>query len=136
MNAEIEQQRLHDPRYIPGLAHNDLWANNFLDDGEHLSLLDWEFSGTGDGMIDLATLSLAGNYSEEEQRTLLVAYGLNAPDDFATLQTMKWAVRFFEAGWALVMHGLRGSGSDTSGKQGDYNYLAHASRMFERLRAD
>jgi thiamine kinase-like enzyme len=133
--TDIERQRIGDPRYVPGLAHNDLWANNFLDDGERLWLVDWEFSGTGDGMSDLATISMAGSYSGEEQCALLTEYGLTASEDFETLQTMKWVARFFEAAWALVQHGLRGSGSDTSGKQEDYNYLAYAFRMFERLSA-
>lgn len=131
--ASIERERAADPTCVIGLAHNDFWANNFLDDGENLYLVDWEFAGTGDGMIDLATISMAGGYSEEEQIALLNAYGLNGRDALPALQTMRWVVAFFEAMWALVMHGLRGSGDDVSGKEGDYNYANHAKRMFERL---
>ena len=131
--ARIEQKRLRDPRYSDGLAHNDLWANNFLDDGAHLYLVDWEFSGTGDTLIDLATISMAGRYSEEEQSALLRALGLTKPGDIATLQTIKWVVWFFEAARALVMHGIRGSGSAAAGEPGAYNYDNHARIMFERL---
>jgi thiamine kinase-like enzyme len=127
--ARIERERMSDPRYVPGLAHNDFWANNFLDDGERLYLVDWEFSGTGEPLIDLATISMAGRYSDEEQRTLLSAYGLTEPNDLASLQTMKWVVTFFEAAWALVMHGIRGSGS------GIFDYARHARTMFDRLSA-
>ncbi len=130
---QIEQLRLRDPRYRPGLAHNDFWANNFLDDGETLYLLDWEFSGTGDGMIDLATISMGSCYSEEEQTALLTAYGLTDAGDYATLQTLKWVVSFFEACWALVMHGIRGSGVAVGCEAGDYNYAEHARLMFARL---
>ena len=131
--ARIESERLNDVNTIVGLAHNDFWANNFLDDGETLYLVDWEFAGTGDTLIDLATISMAGGYSEEEQVALLDAYGLDGGASLETLQTMRWVVAFFEAMWALVMDGLRGSGSDTSGKDGEYNYANHARRMFERL---
>ena len=129
----IEQERLSDPRYTPGLAHNDFWANNFLDDGKNLYLVDWEFSGTGDTLIDLATVSMAGGYSEEEQTALLNAYGLMEPEDRVTLQTLKWVVTFFEALWAVVMHGIRGSGSAADGTAGEFDYHRHAQRMFERL---
>ncbi len=131
--AHIEQERLNDPRYKPGLAHNDFWANNFLDDGTNLCLVDWEFSGTGDTLTDLATTAIAGNYSEAEQVALLTTYGLTEPSDLDTLQKMKWVVAFFEAMWALVMHGIRGSGADTSGAGSDYNYWNYAQKMFERL---
>lgn len=131
--ARIEQERERDPRYTAGLAHNDLWANNFLDDGENLFLVDWEFSGTGDTVIDLATISMAGRCSEEEQSALLRAYGLTEPKDLATLQTMKWVVSFFEGAWALVMHGIRGSSTAAVGAQGAFNYADHARTMFERL---
>lgn len=131
--ARIEQERLSDPCYVAGLAHNDFWANNFLDDGEDLYLVDWEFSGTGDTLTDLATISMAGGLSLEEQVLLLDAYGLDGHNSLEVLETMRWVVSFFEAMWALVMDGLRGSGSDTSGKDGAYNYANHAQKMFERL---
>jgi hypothetical protein len=38
---------------------------------------------------------------------------------------MQQVVFFFEGAWALVQHGLRGSS--------DYDYAAHAARMFARL---
>ena len=134
--ARVEQARSGNPRFVPGLSHNDFWANNFLDDGENLVLVDWEFSGTGDGLIDLATIAMGSQYTEAEQIALLAAYGLHEREDFADLQTMKWVVCFFEAAWALVQHGLRGSGNLAFSEAGDYNYQDHARRMFERLSAE
>lgn len=131
--ARIEQQRRSDPRYVDGLAHNDFWGNNFLDDGRTLYLIDWEFSGTGDTLIDLATLSYAGDYSEQEQIALLDAYGLKEPGSLAVLQTMRWVVSFFEGAWALVMHGIRGSRPGGDVGRGEFDYRNHARVMFERL---
>lgn len=125
--ADIEQERLATPDYAGGLAHNDFWANNFLDDGERLLLVDWEFSGTGDTLIDLTTISMGSRYSESEEAALLDAYGLSPSTNLPALQTMKWVVSFFEAAWALAMHGIRGSHT------GGFDYLSHASKMFDSL---
>jgi thiamine kinase-like enzyme len=128
---DIEAQRASDrDRMPPGLNHNDFWLNNFLDDGERLWLLDWEFAGRGDGLYDLATTVIAAGYADEEAARLLGEYGLDRPSDRAALADMKWVVLFFEAAWSLVMDGLRGS--DTS-VPGGYDYRGHARRMFDHL---
>ena len=123
----IEAERKADTRFRPGLSHNDFWANNFLDDGQNLWLVDWEFAGDGDGLYDLATLAMAGKYSEAEQIALLHAYGYTHPGDYQQLQSMKTIVRLFESAWALVMHGLRGSEH--------YDYLGQSHKMFQMLNA-
>ena len=123
--ADIEARRRADPRFTPGLVHNDFWANNFLDDGERLWIVDWEFGGHGDGFYDLATTVLAGGYSEDEQLLFLEAYGCTHSEDRQALEAMKFIVSFFEGAWALVLHGLRGSS--------DYDYFSHSRRMFDRM---
>ena len=123
----IKAERQADTRFRPGLSHNDFWANNFLDDGQNLWLVDWEFAGDGDGLYDLATLSMASKYSEAEQMALLHAYGYTHSGDYQQLQSMKTIVRLFESSWALVMHGLRGSEG--------YDYLGQSHKMFQMLNA-
>ena len=123
---EFAARRAADTRFGPGLCHNDLWANNFLDDGERLWLLDWEFGGVGDGLYDLATVAMAGRYDSDGERALLDAYGPAEPGDREALAGMKQVVRAFEGAWALVMHGLRGS-------DGDFDYRAYAQRTFDAL---
>jgi len=120
---QIEERRHAEAQFPFGLCHNDFWSNNFLDDGEQLWLLDWEFAGNGDGLYDLASISIPGQYSEAEQVTLLQAYGYTRPEDLQSLQTMKWVVAFFEAAWGLVQHGLRGSS--------DYDYWGYSCNRFE-----
>lgn len=123
--SRIERLREADTRFRPGLSHNDFWQNNFLDDGEKLWLVDWEFGGNGDGLYDLATISMGGDYSDREQHALLQAYGYTDPEDYQLLQKMKTVVRLFEASWALVMSGLRDSS--------EYDYLAQSRKMFLSL---
>ena len=126
----IAQARSEDAVAAPGLTHGDLWANNFLDDGQQLWLLDWEFAGRGDALYDLATLSMAGGYSEAEQQTLLDVYGYNASNGLENLRRMQWVARLFEGGWALVQHGLIAAGQRAPA---DFDYLDYANRMFAAL---
>ena len=39
-------------------CHNDLLNANFLDDGERLRIVDWEYAGMGDVFFDLANFSI------------------------------------------------------------------------------
>jgi thiamine kinase-like enzyme len=127
--SKIEQQRNADTRFPHGLCHGDFWLHNFLDDGEKLWLIDWEFAGIGDGMTDLAKIVIGGSqYAETQQRLLLSAYGYTEPDDLERLTQMTRVLRSFEAVWALVQHGLRGS-DDPSG----FDYLAHSQQTFASL---
>lgn len=122
---DIKAMREADTRFTPGLCHNDFWSNNFLDDGQQLWLVDWEFAGMGDGLFDIATISIGSKYSEEQQAFLLRSYGYTQDADLTTLQSMKYIVRLFEALWALVQHGLRGSNA--------FDYLSYARSTFQTL---
>jgi thiamine kinase-like enzyme len=123
----IEAARACDTRFRPGLSHNDWWANNMLDDGQRLWLVDWEFSGDGDGLFDLATVTLSSHATEAQRADLLVQYGYTAAEDGAQLHAMVYVVWCFEALWSLVQHGLRGAG--------DYDYQKHAQQMLQRMKA-
>ncbi len=122
---EIEALRMRDTRFHPGLCHNDCWSNDFLDDGQRLWLLDWEFGGNGDTLYDVATVVLSGRATEAQQAEFLTEYGYTEPEDFAQLQAMIYVVWCFEGLWAMVQYGLRGSS--------DYDYFTHARRVFDRM---
>ena len=113
VNRALEQlwrftaQREADPRYRVGLCHNDFWHNNFLDDGERLWLVDWEFSGAGDTLFDIATFCLSARYTDEQRAAVLRASGYQEPGDLRLLAEMCSVVFFFEGAWALVQHGPR-----------------------------
>jgi len=112
----------------PGLNHNDVWANNVIDDGTRLWLVDREFAGLGDGLYDLASTSMAVEYRQREDQRLLAAYGLGH-EYLPALVAMKWVVRLFEAFWALIKHGLHGPKSSSG-----FDYLSHAQHMFGEVR--
>ncbi|MDZ5448018.1 phosphotransferase [Labrys sedimenti] len=39
-----------------GFAHNDVHGDNIIDDGQRLWLVDWEYAGRGQPLVDLASL--------------------------------------------------------------------------------
>lgn len=57
------------------LCHNDLHAGNIIGSGNSVRLLDWEYSGLGEPLFDLASYSQSNNLTDEQCETLLSAYG-------------------------------------------------------------
>lgn len=122
------------------LNHNDLWANNILSGDRRIWFVDWEFAGSGDGLYDLACVSMSGGYGPREEARLFGEYGLTGPEDHVAVQSAKWIVRFFEGSWSLTMHHLTagadvGSGDGSSCGNGDscFDYLGHATYMLNEL---
>lgn len=129
--ADIEAERRADTRFPIGLNHNDLWANNFLDDGQRLWLLDWEFAGRGDGWFDLATISMAGFFERADELRLLGLCGRNLASDVDSLHSAQWVVQVFEACWSAVMHHLAADKRDAGGRT--FDFLDHSRKMFARV---
>ena len=55
----------------PVPCHNDLLNANFLDDGERLRIVDWEYAGMGDRFFDLANFSINHELDADESLALL-----------------------------------------------------------------
>ena len=62
-------------RKRPCLCHGDPTASNILDDGR-LMLLDWEYSGLGDPLFDLAVVIRHHALDSAESDVLMAGYGL------------------------------------------------------------
>ena len=58
----------------PVPCHNDLLNANFLDDGERLCIVDWEYAGMGDRFFDLANFSINHELDTIQSEALLTAY--------------------------------------------------------------
>lgn len=57
-----------------GVTHNDLLAANFIDDGDKLWIVDWEYAGFNTPLYDLACLSSFCELPEDSTRQALEAY--------------------------------------------------------------
>jgi thiamine kinase-like enzyme len=85
-------------------GHNDLLPANFIDDGERIWLIDWDYAGFNSPLFDLANLASNAGMDAEAERALLTAYYGHAPD-VATRRSyaaMKCASLLREAMWSMV----------------------------------
>ena len=86
------------------LPHNDLLAQNFIDDGHRLRLIDWDYAGFNSPLFDLANLASNNEFPEGQERTLLEAYfGQPADQDlWRRYHAMKCASLLRETMWSMV----------------------------------
>jgi len=109
----------------PRPCHNDLLNANFLDDGEHLRIVDWEYAGMGDVFFDLANFSINHELDASASATLLQAYfGEARAEDTRALKLMRFMSDFREAMWGVVQ---------TAVSELDFDFVAYATEHFERL---
>ena len=120
--AEVERARGPVPERP---CHNDLLTANFIDDGDRIRIVDWEYAGMGDVSFDLANFAANNDLPEPESLELLRAYfGEPTPGHQRALTLMRFMSDFREAMWGVVQQAL----SDL-----DFDFGAYASRHFERL---
>ena len=85
-------------------GHNDLLAGNFIDDGERLWLVDWDYAGFNSPLFDLANLASNNEYPPGMEAELLAAY-FGAPAEPTLLRrftAMKCASLLRETMWSMV----------------------------------
>jgi len=87
-------------------CHNDPWPRNFLDAGERLYIVDWEFSGMNDPMWDLGDLSAEAGFGPEQDQAMMEAYYGNAapPALYSRLQLYKTMSDLLWALWGFIQH--------------------------------
>jgi thiamine kinase-like enzyme len=85
-------------------GHNDLLAGNFIDDGQRLWLIDWDYAGFNSPLFDLANLASNNEYAEILEKQLLEMYFEKAvsPDLWKRYFAMKCASLLREAMWSMV----------------------------------
>jgi thiamine kinase-like enzyme len=74
--AEAENVRAALAAHPAPLApcHCDPLCENFLDTGDRMWIVDWEYSGMNDPMWDLGDLSVEGEFTPAQDEELLTAY--------------------------------------------------------------
>ncbi|HMN88175.1 MAG TPA: choline/ethanolamine kinase family protein [Bauldia sp.] len=63
-------------------CHCDPLAENFLDTGARMWIVDWEYSGMNDPMWDLGDLSVEAGFDDARDAAMLAAYFGGEPSDF------------------------------------------------------
>lgn len=85
-------------------AHNDLLAANFIDDGQRLWLIDWEYGGFNSPLFDLGNLASNNGLTPPQVEWLLATYDRETPtaDRRRSLAAMTCASLLREAMWSMV----------------------------------
>jgi thiamine kinase-like enzyme len=80
-------------------CHNDLLAENYIDDGHDLWLIDFEYSGNNDPTFELGNTCQEQQFDEARQAEMAAAYfGAADPDKLAR---MKLQMILSDVGWTL-----------------------------------
>jgi thiamine kinase-like enzyme len=80
-------------------CHNDLLAENFIDDGERLWLIDYEYAGNNDPYFELGNIASESGLDEEQLEQLVFSYcGRHSPALVARARL--WAL-MSQYGWTL-----------------------------------
>lgn len=110
-------------------GHNDLLPANFLDDGDRLWLIDFEYAGFSTAMFDLAGAASNAGMDDAQAGDLLAAYfgRMPSPEIVRSHAAMQCASLLREAMWGMVseIH-LDAPGVD---------YVAYTAENLARLEA-
>ena len=107
-------------------GHNDLLAANFIDDGDRIWLIDWEYAGFNSPLFDLGGLVSNSELGADAERRLLERYFGGLPGDAgaASYAAMKCASLLRESMWSMVSE-LR--------SEIDFDYVAYTKENLERF---
>jgi len=105
-------------------CHNDFLNANFLLEGDHTWIVDYEYAGMGDPFFDLGNLSVNNGLGPEAQALLLRLYFGNVRDVHrARHALMRIMSDFREAMWGVAQQALSTL---------EFNYVDYADRHFDR----
>ena len=94
------------PNSPPVLCHNDLNPKNILMDEQTYWLIDWEYTGMGDPLFDLAVVARSHNLTSPQRQRLITAYqpSLDLVDSERRIQQYGLAYALREMSWLLLKH--------------------------------
>jgi thiamine kinase-like enzyme len=108
-------------------CHCDPLCENFLDTGERMWIVDWEYSGMNDPMWDLGDLSVEGEFDASQEEALIAGYFDVPPrtDEIGRFVIYKAMCDLLWTLWGLIQL--------ANGNPAD-DFRAYAQRRFERCR--
>ncbi len=109
-------------------CHCDPLAENFLDDGERMWVVDWEYSGNNDPMWDLGDLSVEAGLDAAAEEAMLAAYfdGRIPADQHGRMVMYKALCDLLWTLWGLIQHANGNPAED---------FWAYAETRLARCRA-
>ncbi|MGZ5365568.1 MAG: phosphotransferase family protein, partial [Mycobacterium sp.] len=109
-------------------CHYDPVCENFLDTGERMFIIDYEYAGNNDPMWDLGDLSVEGEFAAAQDDALLRAYfgGEPPPDQCGRMVAYKALCDLLWTLWGVIQH-VNGNPAD--------DFWRYAVGRFERCKA-
>jgi len=106
-------------------CHCDPLCENFLDTGERMWIVDWEYSGMNDPLWDLGDLSVEAEFDPGQDDELLAAYFEGPPPAAARgrMVAYKAMCDLLWTLWGLIQHANANPADD---------FWAYATNRFER----
>lgn len=94
----------HPARRVP--CHCDPLCENFLDTGERMWIVDWEYAGNNDPMWDLGDLSVEAGFGPDQDAALLEAYfgGRPPADQHGRMVMYKAMCDLLWTLWGAIQH--------------------------------
>ena len=114
---------------LPSVAcHCDPLCENFLDTGETMWIVDWEYSGMNDPMWDLGDLSVEAGFDAAQEADMVEAYFGRKPaaDEIGRLVIYKAMCDLLWTLWGLIQHANDNPADD---------FWAYAVTRFTRCKA-
>lgn len=126
--ADPIKQALRDNPGTLAPCHCDPLCENFLDDGDVMWIVDWEYSGMNDPLWDLGDLSVEAGMTEAEEMEMLRAYFGGDPTAeqkgrvviYKAMCDLLWTL------WGLIQHADGNPAED---------FWAYATGRFDRCKA-
>jgi len=108
-------------------CHCDPLCENFLDDGQRMWIVDWEYAGMNDPMWDLGDLSVEAGFDADQDAELLQAYFTGTPpaEDHARMVIYKAMCDLLWTLWGLIQHANKNPADD---------FDAYARNRFSRCK--
>lgn len=123
--AVRETLEAHPARLAP--CHCDPLCENFLDTGERMWIVDWEYSGMNDPLWDLGDLAVEGEFGPAQEEEMLAAYFGGPPGAaergrvvaYKAMCDLLWTL------WGLIQHANHNPADD---------FWGYATNRFDRCR--
>jgi thiamine kinase-like enzyme len=126
--AEVVRQVLNARPGRLAPCHCDPLAENFLDDGERMWVVDWEYSGMNDPIWDLGDVSVEADFNADQDQEMMQAYcdGPVPPAVFGRMVIYKAMCDLLWTLWGLIQHANNNPAED---------FWAYSINRFERCKA-
>lgn len=109
-------------------CHCDPLCENFLDTGDRMWIVDWEYSGMNDPLWDLGDLSVEGQFDAAQDEEMMLAYfgGEPRPAERARIVIYKAMCDLLWTLWGLIQLASKNPADD---------FRAYADGRFARCKA-